>query len=410
MGSGISGHGFRLVAAIALLALGWLAFALGAAASGEPRAHPSVGFQPDPLSAAAAPAGDVVYLSNPQDSGQIPRFSPVGAPLGRLGAFERGGSYPRTRPVDVDAAGNVYVGDRVTELLQVYSANGVLLRQWGAAPRDLAVDAAGYVYAVGGSQVQKFSPDGALLATWGGTQLGEPWGIAVGAAGNVYVADTYSNEIEVYTPGGVSVTKWGSHGRGSGQFIFPYGIATDPVGDVYVADTVNNRIQKFTAAGVYLDEWGSAGRGPGHFHTPLSVTADAAGNVYVADAGRPYLQAAGAARVQRFTADGQFLAQWGDVATPRPARPKLSASPGRRTARRSAAFRFRSAQPGVRFQCRLNGRRVAKRLRSWRRCTSPTRYRGLRPGRKIFRVRALKRGTAGPAARHTWRIFARGRS
>lgn len=410
MGSGISGHGFRLVAAIALFALGWLAFALGATASGALRAHPSVGFQPDPLSVAAAPAGDVVYLSNPQDSGQIPRFSPDGAPLGRLGAFERGGSYPRTRPVDVDGAGSVYVGDRVTELLQVYSGSGALLRQWGAAPRDLAVDAAGYVYAVGGSQVQKFSPDGSLLATWGGGQLGEPWGIAVGAAGNVYVADTYSNEIEVYTPGGAPVTKWGSAGRGPGQFTFPYGIATDPIGNVYVADTANNRIQKFSAAGAYLGGWGSAGRGPGHFYTPLSVAADAVGNVYVADAGRPYLQAAGAARVQRFTADGRFLAQWGDVATPRPARPRLRATPRRRTARRGAAFRFRSAQAGVRFQCRLNGRRVPKRLRSWRRCTSPTRYRGLRPGRKIFRVRALKRGAVGPAARHAWRILVRGRS
>ena len=63
---------------------------------------------------------------------------------------------------------------------------------------------------------------------------------------------------------------------------------------------------------------------------------------------------------------------------------------------RRAIFRFASDQSGARFQCKLTGWRVATALRHWRPCTSPERYR-LRPGGKVFSVRAVKGGS--PALR-----------
>ena len=121
---------------------------------------------------------------------------------------------------------------------------------------------------------------------------------------------------------GAFLTKWGSYGSREGQFIYPYGIATDAAGDVYVADTANARIQKFTASGVFLGSWGGHGRGPGRFFTPTSVATDPAGFVYVADAGEPYPDSGGA-RVQKFTAAGEFVAEWGDIprAAPGPTAP-----------------------------------------------------------------------------------------
>jgi tripartite motif-containing protein 71 len=41
------------------------------------------------------------------------------------------------------------------------------------------------------------------------------------------------------------LTTWGSEGSGDGQFGEPGGIAVDGAGNVYVADTGNNRVQKF---------------------------------------------------------------------------------------------------------------------------------------------------------------------
>ncbi len=49
----------------------------------------------------------------------------------------------------------------------------------------------------------------------------------------------------MFTSAGVYITQWGSLGSGSGQFEYPYGVAVDSNGNVYVADTDNNRIQIF---------------------------------------------------------------------------------------------------------------------------------------------------------------------
>src|SRR5438552_8179000 len=69
-------------------------------------------------------------------------------------------------------------------------------------------------------------------------------------------------------PCGAFVTKWGSAGSGNGQFNAPWGVAVDAAGNVYVADTGNNRIQKFTGTGGFLTAWGSAGSGNGQFNVP----------------------------------------------------------------------------------------------------------------------------------------------
>src|SRR5438105_7642059 len=50
-----------------------------------------------------------------------------------------------------------------------------------------------------------------------------------------------------------------------GEFNSPSGVTTDGDGNVYVADWQNHRIQKLTAAGQPLAQWGSLGSGPGQF-------------------------------------------------------------------------------------------------------------------------------------------------
>ena len=94
-----------------------------------------------------------------------------------------------------------------------------------------------------------------------GTAAGQffwPGGVAVSASGQVYVADTQNDRIEVINSSGQYVTYFGSSGTAAGQFNHPTGVAVSPTGEIYVADTYNNRIEKFFA----LSEWVS---GSPHF-------------------------------------------------------------------------------------------------------------------------------------------------
>ncbi len=131
--------------------------------------------------------------------------------------------------------------------------------------------------------------------------LDRPHGVAVDAAGNLYIADLDNHRIrKVDTAGNISTVAGNGMAAYSGDggqatsasLNRPEGVAVDTANNLYIADSFNNRIRKVDTAGVIstfagTGNFGHSGDGgaatSAWFNTPYSVAVDAAGNLYIAD-------------------------------------------------------------------------------------------------------------------------------
>src|ERR1700691_1766288 len=91
--------------------------------------------------------------------------------------------------------------------------------------------------------------------------------------------------------------------RAEGILRFPEAVAVDAFGNVYVADQLSFVVQKFSAAGAYLGQWGSYSGGHRQFGTIGGLATDAAGDVYVVDSEHN--------RIEKFSPSGELIKDWG---------------------------------------------------------------------------------------------------
>ncbi len=95
----------------------------------------------------------------------------------------------------------------------------------------------------------------------------------------------------------------GQPGSGPGSFNEPAGLTIDSQGNLYVTDILNHRVQKFDAEGKFLAQVGGNGSGEGQFNEPWGIAVDLEGNLWVADTFNH--------RIQKFDSDFNFLLAFG---------------------------------------------------------------------------------------------------
>lgn len=183
-------------------------------------------------------------------------------------------------------------------------------------PRGVAVGADGSVYVAdtGNSRIVRFNNEGEVLASWGSRSpsgqnspapgtFTEPWGVAVDSQGNVFVADTWNHRVQKFDAVGQFLLAWGRPGQtedGPDRLWGPRGLVVSPEGQVYVTDTGNKRVVVFDSNGRFLFAFGAEGEG--RLDEPVGIALDSSGQIYVADTWN--------LRVAVFSAQGEFRRSW----------------------------------------------------------------------------------------------------
>jgi DNA-binding beta-propeller fold protein YncE len=253
---------------------------------------------------------------------------------------------------------------------------------------DLAVHPSGDVYVIDAPitvfvppdqeptphRVVRFTSEGEFVQEWGGTgsapgQFFSPTGIAVGAEGNVLVADAGNQRIQTFAPDGTVLDVWGSEAwrvgeratpvavqraPGEALAVAPLRIAVAPDGMVWIGSL--DGIRQFASDGAFLRAWPQprldinesmafdaegnlyvtvSGTMPGHVQVygregqlrgdwgitgfPSRIAVDAAGSVYVSGGSD--------APLQKFDGQGRLLTSWGGP-NPNPAPGELNSPQG----------------------------------------------------------------------------------
>lgn len=116
------------------------------------------------------------------------------------------------------------------------------------------VNTAGIITIIAGNGIPGFNGDGGPATN---ASLGEPLGITIDSPGNIYIiANSYIRKIDTFgiiTTIAGSIT-YGYSGDGgpatAAEFKSPFGIAVDRAGNIYIADLDNHAIRKINKSGI----------------------------------------------------------------------------------------------------------------------------------------------------------------
>jgi DNA-binding beta-propeller fold protein YncE len=208
--------------------------------------------------------------------------------------------------IEVDES-YVYVADTWNHRIQKFMLDGTFVNAFGQSgspaegddglglffgPRDIAFLDNGQLLVTdtGNHRMQILDPEGNFIREVGEFgnllgQLNEPVGLAVSPDGSIFLADTWNNRIQRFSPQLLPLNDWQvSAWKGQSTNNKPY-LDTDSAGRVFVSDPEGYRVLIFSSLGDYLGRFGEFGVEVNSLGLPNGIAIDQEDNLFVADAG-----------------------------------------------------------------------------------------------------------------------------
>lgn len=193
----------------------------------------------------------------------------------------------------VDEVGRILITDGSRQAVCVFNLQQGRLDIWDSvgitrfsSPTGIALGAGGEVYVADANLgfVARLSQQGESLSIIGKGLLKRPTGVAFDSLQNhLYVADTYAHDIKVFDAEGHLLNTLGQRGEGKEEFNFPTYLALSQ-GELYVVDTMGARVLVIdVASGETKRIVGQRGTNVGNLVRPKGVAVDSEGNTYVVE-------------------------------------------------------------------------------------------------------------------------------
>ena len=222
-----------------------------------------------------------VYIFNDKDQ-LVKKFGTQGLADGHLN---------RPKGIAFDQENCLYVTD--SHRVQKFTIDGTYVCQFGNEESNDGklkdpvgvTEHKGEVFVADSSSkcISVFTSDGEFLRTFGSEQLGCPYDVTVNANDELLVADCNHHCVYVFTLDGYYICKLGTKESSKGQLCHPYSLATGINGTILVADTFHDRVLVFDKDGNCIHSFGSRGLGNGQFSCPYGIAVSHNGSIFVTD-------------------------------------------------------------------------------------------------------------------------------
>jgi sugar lactone lactonase YvrE/predicted esterase len=284
---------------------------VGSSGDGGPAAAALLNF---PTAVAANVAGGIVIVDT--NNHRVRRIAPDGTMTNAAGNGFYGFNTKSTakdaqfffaEAVTTDPAGNLFIADTGNRRILLVSPDGSIRTMAGSRRSALETSRLG------------FGGDGGPATA---AELSLPLGLAVDAAGALYIADSENHRVRKVGLDGNITTVAGDGVAGFGgddglataaQLNTPWGLALDSAGNLYIADSANHRVRRLAPNGTITTVAGSGAAGfsgdggkatAAQLHTPAGLAVDRQGNLFIADSFNR--------RIRKVTPDGTITTVVGE--------------------------------------------------------------------------------------------------